>query len=235
MIENIKKICDIYCVGMVANLATKILIEKKYDELSNYFSKEYLDFAIQNVNRDNDNMKLIFDNLLNGTYILQNIIMPYIDKRNNKNIHIPNHELIDKKEKLGIFDIGKGGPLTTLWIISEATNHGLIYKQKQIPIRQEIVEISDYYELNSYRLLTENSKIILVENDIMFINIIDEILEKIFNLNYDRREAFKNRYIKNIGALTTGNKKQRIDVEQKSFLTKDYKDEIEKIICLEEK
>ena len=234
--KNIKKIADIYCIGKVANVATKILIEKKCDELKKHFSTQYLDFSLENVKKDNEITKKIIENLIDNNNLdyLKSFIMTYVDKRNNKNIHIPNHNLINKENKLAIFDVNKGGILTTLWIISEATNSGLLFNQKDIPIRQEIIEFADFYDINPYRLRTNETKLLLINNEIVFNNVIDNIIDNLFSLDYDDKIILKNNYIKKIGVLTTGNIKQRLDVEQKSYLTKDYKDELDKI-CLEEK
>lgn len=121
----------------------------------------------------------------------------------NPSLNMSN-DIIDKIE------IGKGGVLTALWQLCEKHNLGLEYNMRKIPIMQATVEISNYYNINPYRLLTKNAYLFLIDtND---------------DKDFDKLDMAE------IGKITNDNKRVRIDGETRAFLTKDFKDEIDKII-----
>lgn len=109
------------------------------------------------------------------------------------------------------FIIAKGGILTALWKMCEENGFGLEYNLCDIPILQGTIEISNFFDLNPYRLLTNNAKIILVRNELTDID--DE-----------------NFYMNFIGKTNDSKKRVRIDCDSESYLTRDYKDEIDKVI-----
>ena len=104
--------------------------------------------------------------------------------------------------------IGKGGILTALWKLCDRNKWGLKYSLRKIPILQGTIEIANYFDLHPYRLLTDNVFIIACE----FVG--DEFHEPLYE----------------IGDITNEKKRVRIDGEAEAFLTKDYKDEIDKVI-----
>ena len=116
-----------------------------------------------------------------------------------------NDKIIDS------LDIAKGGLLTALWKLCDRNKWGLKYNLRRVPILQGSIEIANYYNLNPYRLLTGNAKLI--------------ILDKNLNEFCD--------YIVKIGDIVDSKKRVRIDGETEAFLTKDYKDEIDKVIFKE--
>lgn len=169
---------SVYVRGFVANLGTRVLIEKKIDELSRHFSEEYLHLLSQDLD------KTIEDGVIPSLSIL------------DKNI-------IETEE------IAKGGVLTALWKICDRNKWGLKYSLRKIPILQGSIEIANFFDLNPYRLLTANANLIVIDTD-------EDVLHESF--------------VK-IGEITTLKKRVRIDGESEAFLTKDYKDEIDKVIA----
>ena len=112
----------------------------------------------------------------------------------------------------GIIDIekvAKGGVLSALWKICERNKWGLEFSLREIPILQGTVEIANYFDINPYRLLSENVFILASDKD------------------YESEE-FHNLY--KIGEIRNTKKRVRIDGETEAFLTKDFKDEIDSII-----
>lgn len=185
----------IYVKGYVGNLGTKILIEKKSDELAKHFSKEYLHLLNKNI-----------DDTLKGGEI------PSLSMLEN---------IIIDREK-----ITKGGVLTALWKICERNKWGLTYNLRSIPILQGTIEISNFFDLNPYRLLTDNAEIIAVDDDkIVKDNTSYESYSNLSAIIEHMPDAFAE-----IGETTSAKKRVRIDGEVEAFLTKDYKDEIDKII-----
>lgn len=110
-------------------------------------------------------------------------------------------------------EITKGGIFTSLWGMSKKENVGMDFSQRDIPIYQITFEICNALDLNPYRLYTKNAYLIFET-------------EKWY-------EGFKRRSnisIKKIGKLYNKKECARIDGETKAYLTKDYKDEIDRVI-----
>ena len=62
-----------------------------------------------------------------------------------------------------IYEIGKGGVLTSLYALSEELKCGLGISMKDIPIIQSTVEIAEYFKLNPYNMLSK-AYLILTDN-----------------------------------------------------------------------
>lgn len=137
----------------------------------------------------------------------------YLDKvLSDINISIKNEG--DDMSSFFIYDsidIDKGGVLTALWRLCDKNKLGLKYSLKDIPILQGTVEICNFFDLNPYRLLSHNGKLLLIDKK----NESDEIV-------------FRNLIL--IGETNNEKKRVRIDGEVEAFLTKDYKDEIDKVL-----
>ena len=52
------------------------------------------------------------------------------------------------------FPMGEGGIFTALWRLAEEAGAGLEADLRKIPIRQETVEICEYFDLNPYNALS---------------------------------------------------------------------------------
>lgn len=109
--------------------------------------------------------------------------------------------------------IGKGGTLASLWKLCDRNKWGLEYSLRKIPILQGTIEIANYFDINPYRLLTSNAAIIACKD------------EPSDECRGEHCEPFAE-----IGNTTNKRKRVRTDGEAEAFLTKDYKDEIDKII-----
>ena len=135
-------------------------------------------------------------------YVLDNI--NYSKDGSSPSLSLLDKIAIDKEE------INKGGFLSALWKICDRNKWGLKYSLKEVPIMQGTVEISNYFDINPYRLLTEKSYIYVIDDENVDTSKIDNLCL--------------------IGEITNDNKRIRIDSETNSFLTKDFKDEIDKIL-----
>ena len=111
--------------------------------------------------------------------------------------------------------IGKGGFLASLWKICDRNKCGLRYSLLKVPILQGTIEICNYLDLNPYRLITEDAEILFVECS-------DE--------ETNGMSVSQETPISLIGETTSDKKRIRIDNDKESYLTKDFKDEIDKII-----
>lgn len=60
--------------------------------------------------------------------------------------------------------IGEGGVYTALWNLSGAYKVGIEFQLLQIPIKQETVEVCERYDVNPYRLYSENCVLLVADN-----------------------------------------------------------------------
>lgn len=134
--------------------------------------------------------------------LLNNLLSDTMKDGDNPSLTILDG-IVDKEK------VSKGGILSALWKICERNKWGLSFSLRDIPILQGTVEIANYFNLNPYRLLSDNVYILV--SDIDFDDTIYDDMNK-------------------IGEIKNTKKRVRIDGESEAFLTKDYKDEIDKII-----
>lgn len=60
--------------------------------------------------------------------------------------------------------IGEGGVYTALWNLSGAYEVGIEFQLLQIPIKQETIEVCERYDVNPYRLYSENCVLLVGDN-----------------------------------------------------------------------
>lgn len=63
-----------------------------------------------------------------------------------------------------IRQISEGGILASLWDLAEETGKGLRLDMKKIAVRQETIEVCEYFRLNPYQLTSNGSFLMLAEN-----------------------------------------------------------------------
>ncbi len=61
-------------------------------------------------------------------------------------------------------DMSEGGVFGALWELAESAGVGLEIDLKKIPIRQETIEICEYFDLNPYKILSGGSLLIATED-----------------------------------------------------------------------
>ncbi len=61
-------------------------------------------------------------------------------------------------------DVSEGGVFGALWELAESAGVGLEIDLKKIPIRQETIEICEYFDINPYKLLSGGSLLIATED-----------------------------------------------------------------------
>ena len=186
---------NIIVVGYVGIKGTEEILIKKKENLLTRFSLNFYKTKFKEI-----------EDIENKTKII------------NKKI-LTNLDLIkyDKNQIPAIYEIKKGGFLSTLWDMSIIMNSGLEYELLKIPILQTTIEVSEFFNINPYRLYSEKSYIILTEKKYEYIEFLYDML------SYEVPISI-------VGKLKKGKSKRRIDSEGMTFLTKDYKDEIDKII-----
>ena len=77
---------------------------------------------------------------------------------------LPEAALADESGVYMMHDMRSGGIFAALWEISRRIGVGLTIDLKKIPVKQETIEICEFYELNPYLLLSGGGLIMLAEN-----------------------------------------------------------------------
>lgn len=118
--------------------------------------------------------------------------------------------------KMGVtsmHDVTEGGLYGALWELAEASQVGLEVDLKKIPIRQETVEICEFYDLNPYQLISSGVMLIVTENANA---LVDE-------LNHNGIPAAV------IGKITKGNDRVVMNEDERRFLEPPKSDELYKV------
>lgn len=118
--------------------------------------------------------------------------------------------------KSGVYtmhDVRNGGVFGALWELSQKIGVGLTINLRDIPIRQETVEICEYYDLNPYELLSGGSLLMAAENGKRLVEVL-------------QGEGISASVI---GRTNGGNDKVVINRDETRYLTMPAVDEIFKI------
>jgi hydrogenase maturation factor len=110
-------------------------------------------------------------------------------------------------------DVTEGGIFGALWELGEASGVGLEVDLKKIPIRQETVELCEFYDLNPYQLISSG----------VMLMVTDKANELVDALN-------KNKIpVAVIGRIMAGNDRVVLNDEEKRFLAPPKSDELYKV------
>ncbi len=77
---------------------------------------------------------------------------------------IPEAATAMKSGVCGMHDVSRGGIFGALWELAESAGVGLEIELKKIPVKQETIEICEFYGLNPYELLSGGCLIMTAEN-----------------------------------------------------------------------
>lgn len=130
-------------------------------------------------------------------------------------------DAIDMARKAGarcIHQIGSGGILATLWEMAEACDVGLTIEQKKLSVKQETIEICEFFRLNPYQLTSTGSLLIMVDNGKTLVRQLDEA----------------GIYAEIIGRTTRDCQRVIVNGEEKRFLDRPQPDELTKIFSVGE-
>lgn len=132
---------------------------------------------------------------------------------------VPEAAVAGQHGVTAMHNLSEGGVLGALWEMTEGAQVGMEVDFRSIPIRQESVEISEFFSLNPYQLLSGGSLLMAAKDG----NTLVQTLEK------EGIPAVR------IGVLT--DKKERIlqNGQERRYLDRPQPDEIYKIIYKESK
>ena len=106
------------------------------------------------------------------------------------------------------YPLSEGGVFAGLWKLGECVGIGLQVYLKQIPIKQETVEICNFFDVNPYQMQSEGSSLLLSEN----------------GYRLKRRLLEKGIFSEVIGVTTEDNDRVVINGEERRYLQKQYAD-----------
>lgn len=115
-----------------------------------------------------------------------------------------------------LHDVSEGGIFRALWELAESAKTGLNVDLKKIPIRQETVEVCEFFQINPYELMSGGSLIMVTEDG-------EGLVEKL---------AEKQIPATIIGKITSGNDRVIVNEEETRFLDRPRTDEIYKVEAL---
>lgn len=135
-------------------------------------------------------------------------------------IHFIDHISVVKEAMIGrrmgvtsMHDVTEGGIFGALWELGEASHVGMEVDLKKIPLRQETVEICEFYNLNPYQLISSGVMLMVTDKA----NALVEELKK------------NNIPAAVIGRILKGNDRVVINEDEKRFLAPPKSDELYKV------
>lgn len=127
---------------------------------------------------------------------------------------IPEAAVAGKSGVCAMHNVGEGGIFGALWELAEGAGVGLDIDLKKIPVKQETIEICEFYGINPYELASGGCLLMAAEN------------------GYDLVRELENQGIAAsvIGKITESNDRVVINGEERRFLENPKADEIYKAL-----
>ncbi len=126
---------------------------------------------------------------------------------------VPEAATAVKSGVSAMHDVTEGGIYGALWEVAEASGVGLEIDLKKIPVKQETIEICEFYGLNPYALISSGAMLMTSDH------------------GHDLVRAIEQAGIKAtvIGKVTAGNDRVLINEDERRFLEPPKSDELYKI------
>lgn len=120
-----------------------------------------------------------------------------------------------------IQELAQGGIFTALWILAERMNAGLDVDLRKIPVKQEIIELCEYFGLNPYQMLSGGSLLIGTGNGLAMVSELEN--RGIHGVLIGRTTEGNDRILRNCGNVRYLDRPQReelykLDEIRKMFL-----------------
>jgi len=127
---------------------------------------------------------------------------------------VPEAATAGKSGVSAMHDITEGGIFGALWELAESSGVGLEIDLKQIPVRQETIEICEFFGLNPYELISSGSLLMVTDDGPDLVRAL-------------KRE---NIPVAVIGKVREGNDRVVINEEERRYLEPPKSDELYKVI-----
>ena len=126
---------------------------------------------------------------------------------------LPEAEIAVRCGVCAMHDVTEGGIFGALWEMAEASGVGLEIDVKKIPIRQETVEVCEFFGINPYQLISSGCMLMAAENGMTL-----------------QRELEKEGICASIiGKATEGNDRVLLNEDERRFLEPPKTDELYKV------
>ena len=122
--------------------------------------------------------------------------------------------IADEHGDVCMYACGEGGLYAGLWELTRASDTGITAYLKDIPIRQETVEICEFYDINPYKLRADGSLIVVTSSP-------DELMKMYADAGIPSSL---------IGRITEDNERVLIYADEKKHIQKPARDELYKIL-----
>lgn len=142
---------------------------------------------------------------------------PFLDRTMGLELYLPVWKEAQAAAKSGVaamHNVSEGGIYGALWELAQSSGIGLEVDLKKIPIRQETVEICEFFDLNPYKLISGGCMLMAAEDGRTVIRAIEQA---------GGRAVL-------IGKATEGNDRVLIRDGERRFLETVQTDEIRKIM-----
>jgi hydrogenase maturation factor len=142
---------------------------------------------------------------------------PFIDKAkvfDQMMSVIPEAAVASKLGVCAMHDVSEGGVFGALWELAECADVGLEIDLKKIPVRQETIEICEFFDINPYKMMSGGSLLMATEDG----NALVRELEKV------------GISATVIGKATNSNDRVLLNEEERRFLETTQTDEIYKAL-----
>ena len=122
---------------------------------------------------------------------------------------VPEAAVAIKHGATAVLNVGDGGIMTALWHLAEYSGTGMRVGLRDIPVKQETIEICEVLEINPYHLLSGGCELLTADNG--------------YRLCSDLKELGFDAAV--IGHITSDNDKAIINGEGTGFLNRPQMDE----------
>lgn len=180
--------------GAVALRGTVLAVEREWVRLSQYFSRGFLEDCLKLEKYYGVHGEVLSGEALNLPFIrlckapgeetpLEMDSLPGIDSlpgadflpetgslsgetllRGTDSLQTRIEKGCGDGEITAYYSMGEGGVLSALWKMAQVSGTGLSVDLRKIPIRQETVEICEYFDMNPYRLFSQGAVLLGAKN-----------------------------------------------------------------------
>ena len=127
---------------------------------------------------------------------------------------IPEAATAVKSGVSAMHDVSGRGVFGALWELGEYAGVGLTILLKKIPVKQETIEVCEFFDLNPYKIRSDGALLMVTDHG-------EALVEELENQGIPAAV---------IGTITEGNDKVVVNEEEKRFLEPPYDDEWYKVI-----
>lgn len=126
---------------------------------------------------------------------------------------IPEAATAMKSNVSAMHDVSTGGIFAALWELAESAGVGLTIDLKKIPVKQETVEVCEFFGISPYELLSGGSLLMVTDNG-------DHLVQTLAEAHIPAAV---------IGKITADNDRVVVNEEERRFLERPRTDEINKM------